>query len=336
MLFVTNRVLNEGPTRLNSDGSFDVPRTISFAISNNQAEQSIYFCRRNVNSNYTEIGNQAFFNELKAAKVQQILLFLHGFNSLPEDSVFPKVEELQALFEQKAANFILIIPLIWPSDNDTGIVKDYFDDQKAADASDMAFMRLFQKFLEWREDNSTLDDPCIKRINILAHSLGNRVLRGAFNRAVQYYQIQAVPLIFRNTFMAAADLVNNALEPGQEGQFIPQASRNVVVYHAADDLALRSSKVANGIGNSITSPRLGHTGPEWIDKVAKNVYVLDCADFNNTYDFPLGHSYFDKDENGNPGLSFDHMWECIRTGRVPINPPLARFSILNSRFWSAT
>lgn len=336
MLFVTNRVLNEGPTPLNPDGSFDLPRKVSFAISNNQAEQSVYFCRRNVKGDYTEIGNQAFFNELKKANVQQILLYLHGFNNLPEDAVFPKVKELQALFEQKAANFIKVIPIIWPSDNDFGVVKDYFDDQKAADASDMAFMRLFEKFMTWREYNSTLDDPCIKRVNILAHSLGNRVLRGAFNRAIQYYQIRAVPLIFRNTFLVAADLVNNALEPGKEAQFIPQSSRNVVVYHAADDLALRSSKVANGIGNSMTTPRLGHTGPEWIDKVATNVYAIDCADFNNTYDSPLGHGYFDKDEKGKPGLLFDHMWECIKTARVPMSLPNGRKQILNSRFWSIT
>lgn len=336
MLFVTNRVLKEGPTPVNPDRSFALPRSISFALSNNQAEQSVYFCRRNAQNDYVEIGSQAFFSELKAANVQQILLFLHGFNSLPEPSVFPKVEELQALFEQKEAGYILVVPLIWPSDNDFGIVKDYFDDQKAADASDFAFMRLFEKFLKWREDNSTLENPCLKRINVLAHSLGNRVLRGALNRAVQYYQMRGMPLIFRNTFMAAADLPNEVLEPSQEGQFIPQSSRNVVVYHAADDLALRSSKVANGIGNSISSPRLGHTGPEWIDRVARNVYALDCADFNNRYDSPYGHGYFDKAEDGSPGLLFDHMWECIRTGRVPMNPPGTRTQILNSRFWLGT
>ncbi|GAB1541372.1 hypothetical protein NUACC21_40430 [Scytonema sp. NUACC21] len=333
MLFVTNRVLNEGPTPRNADGSFALPRPISFALSNNQVEQSVYFCRRNGSNNYVEIGSQNFFSELNAANVQQILLFLHGFNSLPETGIFPKVEELQGLFTQKSAGYILVIPLIWPSDNDFGVVKDYFDDQKAADASDFAFMRLFEKFLGWREENSTLENPCLKRINILAYSLGNRVLRGALNRAVQYYQPQGLPLIFRNTFMAAPDLVNDALETGKEGQFIPQTSRNVVVYHAADDFALRSSKVTNGIGNSISSPRLGHTGPASMDKVARNVYAFDCADFNNRYDSPLGHGYFDTAEDGNPGLVFDHMWECIRIGRVPMNVSGDRSQILDNRFW---
>ncbi|MBE9180966.1 alpha/beta hydrolase [Oculatella sp. LEGE 06141] len=332
MLFATNRVLNEGPTP-RSGNTYLLPRSISFALSNNQAEQAVYFCQRNGRGDYIEIGNQAFFSELKAANYQQLLLFLHGFNSIPEPDIFPKVQELQTFFDQKAPNEVLVVPLIWPCDNDFGVVKDYFDDQKAADASDIAFMRLFEKFLAWRDDNSTLENPCIKRINVLAHSMGNRVLRGALNRTVQYYQPQGVSLLFRNTFLASADLVNEALEPSQEAQFIPPASRNVVVYHAADDFALRSSKVAN-VGTSGTSPRLGHTGPENMDRVPRNVVAIDCADFNNEYDPPLGHNYFDKDRSGAPGLMFEHMWECIRTGRVPVEIRGDRTQVLDERFWN--
>ncbi len=79
--------------------------------------------------------------------------------------------------------------------------------------------------------------------------------------------------------MAAADVVNETLEPGQEGQHISPAARNVVVYYAADDLAMRASKIGN-IANQIASRRLGHTGPENMDKVENNVYALDCDDFN--------------------------------------------------------
>jgi esterase/lipase superfamily enzyme len=331
MLFATNRVLNEGSTPMNLDGSFLLPRSISFNLPNNQAEQAIYFCRRNAPGNYTEIGNQAFFSELKNSSAQQILLFLHGYNNLPEPDIFPQAQELQALFDQKMPGYMVVVPLIWPCDSDFGVVKDYFDDQKAADASDFAFMRLFEKFLAWRDENSTLEDPCLKRINILAHSMGSRVLRGALYRSVQYYQTSGVPLLFRNAFLAAADVVNEALEPGQEAQFIPPASRNVVVYHAADDFALRSSKVAN-VGTG-TSPRLGHTGPENIDRTPRNVFAIDCADFNNEYDAPFGHGYFAKAADGSPGLVFDHMWECIQTGRVPLERRGDRTQVLRQRFW---
>jgi esterase/lipase superfamily enzyme len=330
MLFATNRVLKEGPTPSNPDGTFSLPRRINFDLKNNQAEQSIYFCKRSDRDTYQEIGNRAFFNELKNSGSQQIVLYLHGYSCLPETAIFPRAQELQDLFNQKANGFITVVPLIWPCDDDFGAVKDYFDDQIAADASNIAYARLFEKFLGWREVNSTLEDPCTKPINVLAHSMGNRVLRGAIAKSVEYFQTRGFPLIFRNIFMTAADVSNNTLDFGQDGEPITQATRNVVVYYAGDDLAMRASKVAN---MSITAKRMGHTGPEKIENVARNVFALDCGDFNNDYDNPVGHGYFGRDAQGNPGLVFDHLWECIRRARAPMDPPSARVMILNRRFW---
>lgn len=330
MLFATNRVLQEGPTPINPDGSYTLPRQINFNLKDNQAEQSVYFCQRSGANDYVEIGNRAFFTELKNAQIEQILLYLHGYSSLPEPVVFPTAERLQALFDQKSQRKVLVVPLIWPCDDDLGAVKDYFDDQIAADASDIAFARMFEKFLGWRDENSTLDSPCVKPINVLAHSMGNRVLRGAIARSVEYFQPQGFPLIFRNIFMSAADVSNNTLDFGQPGEYIAHSSRNVAVYFAADDLAMRASKVAN---MSIAARRLGHTGPEQFTQVPRNVYALDCGDFNNIYDNPVGHSYFTTDPQGNSGLMFDHIWECIRRGRVPMKPSTARLTILRDRFW---
>ena len=323
MLFITNRALQEGQTPT-VDNILQVPRTVNFDLSNNQAEQSVYLCRRNSRDNHTEIGGQAFLSELKNLRVKEILLFVHGYSNLPEEAIFPRAEKLQELFDQKSAGHTLVVPVIWPCQKNTGmspdninegLLQDYFNDQIAADHSGVAFARLFQKFLAWREGNSTVDNPCVKRINILAHSMGARVVRETFASTVQYFLPQGMPLVFRNIFLAAADVVNEALEPGQEGQYISTAARNVVVYYAADDFAMRASKVANM--GAIASRRLGHTGPEHMDKVDKNVYALDCADFNNEYDPPIGHGYFADDHNGNPGLVFNHIWECVRSGRVP-------------------
>lgn len=330
MLFVTNRVLQEGPTPINSDGSFSLPRSVNFDLRNNQAEQSVYFCRRNGANNYVEIGNRAFFTELKTSTARQIVLYLHGYSSLPEPAVFSTTATLQALFDQKSNGYVQVVPIIWPCDNDFGAVKDYFDDQIAADASDIAFARMFEKFLDWREDNNTLDNPCIKPINMLAHSMGNRVLRGAIARAIEYFQPRGFPLIFRNVFMTAADVSNNTLDFNQTGAHITHASRNVSVYFAADDLAMRASKVAN---MSVSARRMGHTGPEKMTEVNRNVFAFDCGDFNNVYDNPAGHGYFTTDPQGNPGILFDHMWECIRIGRVMVASNNTRLQVLRNRFW---
>ncbi|MEO1621580.1 MAG: alpha/beta hydrolase, partial [Cyanobacteria bacterium J06632_3] len=210
---------------------------------------------------------------------------------------------------------------------------DYFDDQKAADASGLAYMRLMQKFLEWRTENSTLENPCLKRVNVLAYSMGNRVLRAALSLSAKYYPQSGLTLLFRNVFMAAADVINETLEPDQAGGVIPPMSRNVVVYYAADDLALRASKVAN-VANPTASRRLGHTGPEKMANVPKNVFAIDCDDFNNDYD-RFGHTYFLEDpQTGDAGLLLRHAWACMRTGRVPVTSsavPESRVEILNEQ-----
>ncbi|MEL6816792.1 MAG: alpha/beta hydrolase [Cyanobacteria bacterium J06560_2] len=340
MLFVTNRVLEQGLTPLPAEGSeFRLARSVNFVLENNQAEQSFYCCRRTGPYGYTEIGSANLFDELKSLKADQILFFIHGFSTLPEQA-FEQAEKVQNLLDslhqvsQRGTGKspkIAVIPIIWPCDNDFGRVQDYFDDQKSADASGLSFMRLLQKFLEWRNENSTLDNPCLKRVNVLAYSMGNRVLRGALQQSAKYYPQSGLTLLFRNVFMAAADVVNETLESGQAGGVIPPMSRNVVVYYAADDLALRASKVAN-VGGASASRRLGHTGPERMEKVPKNVYAIDCDDFNNEYD-RLGHTYFlDDPQSGDAGLLLRHAWICMRTGRVPVTSravPESRIEILN-------
>jgi esterase/lipase superfamily enzyme len=211
-----------------------------------------------------------------------------------------------------------------------GIVKDYWDDQKAADQSAFSFARVMEKFVAWRnsDEHNPQDDPCLKRINVLAHSMGNRVLRETLVAWNKYDLPKGLPLIFRNTFLVAADVVNETLQEGERGELICHASRNVTVYHASDDLALRASKASN-LKNNIASRRLGHTGPENMDKTPRNVYRVDCDDVNNLYDMPKGHSYFRSGEKkGAPGQVFEHIFACLSSGRVYPDDEYRRSSIV--------
>ncbi|WP_448507796.1 alpha/beta hydrolase [Immundisolibacter sp.] len=115
--------------------------------------------------------------------------------------------------------------------------------------------------MKWREDArlNPADDPCLKRINMLAHSMGNRVLRETLCAWNKYDLPSGVPLIFRNTYLVAADIENESVHKGERGELISHASRNVVVYFASDDLALRSSKAANL--KKTRSPRAGWAIP---------------------------------------------------------------------------
>lgn len=319
MLFITNRQPRQSTrTRIN--------RKIDFDLKKNAPANDLYYCRRNAEGDYTEIGSAALLESLKDSNCKQLLFFIHGFSNLPEPDIFPRVEKLQQLLDDKEPELALVIPLIWPCDNDLGIVQDYWDDQKSADASAQSFARLLNRFLDWR-DQQPEEAPCLKRINVLAHSMGNRVYRQTLRAWNKYDLPGGVPLLFRNSFLMAADVVNETLEKGHTGELISHASRNVSVYFASDDLALRSSKVSN-LKNKIASRRLGHTGPENIHKVNSNVYSIDCDNYNTQYDSPKGHSYFLNDENGMPGKVFEHIYDSIKHGRIDIDDRKFRLKIL--------
>ena len=324
MLFVTNRAIN-GPLTL------QVGRQITFDLANNQSGQSIYFCRRNGPGNYTELGSTNLLEELRVKPAEQILVYIHGFNNQPEDDIFPRATVLQELFDAQQANLVYVLPIIWPCNDHIGVIRDYYFDEDAADASAFAFSRLLEKFVAWQGKNCADGVPsCLKRINVLAHSMGNRVFRGTMERWGEYNRSGEVPLLFRNSFLLAADIANESLERGSKGDYICQSSRNVTVYFAADDLALRSSKVANdgNVVNRKTTRRLGHSGPEDPDLLPRNVYMVDCDDVNNRYDNPKGHAYFLKDDKGHPGLVFQHILKAVQTGRVEVDDPTTRTKVI--------
>lgn len=310
MLFITNR-FPKGSIQTRAGRKFE------FDLRNNAPSNSVFFCKRNGDGTITEVGGMNFLTALKNSEYRQILLYIHGFSNLPDD-IFAAAAEFQELCAQKDAREVLVVPVIWPCDDDLGIVKDYWDDQKSADSSAASLSRALCRFLEWRDSalNSPETNPCLKRINVLAHSMGNRVLRETLCAWERYDLADGVPLIFRNTFLVAADIENESIHRTERGKLICDASRNVVVYFASDDLALRSSKVAN-LKNKIASRRLGHTGPENMELTPKNLYVVDCDDINNAYDNPKGHSYFRSGRvKGQPGVVFEHIYGCLKTGRV--------------------
>ena len=333
MLFITNRI-PKGSIRSKAGRKFE------FDLNNNDASNNLFFCERSVDGggavSYTEIGSfsrktggatEGFFARLRDSKCKQLLVYIHGFNNLPEDA-FAQAAELQRLCDGEEAGHVLVVPIVWPCDNDKGIVQDYWDDQKAADQSGITFGRALNMFTDWRDrlvtqsagaHGGTAPDEdiyCLKRINVLAHSMGNRVFRQSLVSWQRYELPGGVPMLFRSTFLMAADIVNESLHVGEDGEVITHASRNVVVYHAADDLALRASKASN-LRNRIASRRLGHSGPEDMEATPNNVHAVDCDAYNTDYDRPKGHTYFLGKPDGQPGEVFRHLFQTLRRGRVP-------------------
>lgn len=241
MLFITNRIpIQSARSKKN--------RAISFDTQNTDISKWLYFCERRGEEDYVEILSSTLFAKLKALPEQtQLLFYLHGFNNNMEPEVFERSAQLQALLDEQQPGLALVIPIVWPCDDDhvAAIADDYWDDQKAADHSGVAFARLFHKFDNWRRSAEQQQFPCLRRMNVLAHSMGNRVLKSAMSSWVQDRCLGGMPLLFRNVFVVAADIENHALERDEDGRHIVDSAKNVLVFYASDDLAMSASKVAN-------------------------------------------------------------------------------------------
>ena len=309
MFFITNRAFVEG------NRSTEM-RKVSFDLDNNEAGQSVFFCwRDDAKKANVELGSENFMKALRKSAGRQILFYLHDSAQLPEEDIFPMAEMLQQLFDEQDKNLVDVVPVIWPCDNGKSPMRDFHEDQIAAEASGIAFARALEKFLVWRESVKGGEAPCLKRMNVLAHSMGNRVLRQALTCWANYHRKGQVPLMMRNIFMVAADVFNESLEHDRDGRYICHSTRNVVVYYAADDRVLGAGTVGP-LGADSASRRLGHTGPEHFSLTPKNVYTVDCDDVNNKYDRLNGHTYFLGDDKGEVGKVFLHIYDAVKKGRV--------------------
>lgn len=312
MLFLTNR-------RPKQSAKSKRNRRISFDYDTTSVSQLLYFCERQATNDYIEIKSPDFFERLKNLPHKtQLLFYIHGYNNNMEPNVFENTRVLQDEFDKIENDLVLVVPIIWPCDDDSmlAVADDYWDDQDAADASGFGFARALAKFDHWRRLPAQQEIPCLRRINVLAHSMGNRVLVNAMQLWAEKHNGGNAPMLFRNTFMVAPDVPNEVLEPKEPGRYIVDASRNVVVYFAGDDLAMPASKVAN-IKNKTLTRRLGMTGPEDLDKLPKRVFEVDCDDFNNSLNPPTGHTYFMRSPKGVTSPLIPHMAHAIKWGRLP-------------------
>jgi hypothetical protein len=165
MLFVTNRRI-EG-SRRSQPG-----RSIAFARDDQEPGASLYFCQRAGPEQYVELTAVPFFSRLRRSRHRQVLFYVHGFSCQPEARVFPDAQRLQALCDALDPDLAEVVPIVWPCDDEFGIVLDYWDDQQAATASGLALARVLGKFMAWRDRLGT-EETCLKHVNIVAHSMGN-------------------------------------------------------------------------------------------------------------------------------------------------------------------
>lgn len=316
MLFASNRT----PVAAMQFEEKQQEQEIAFDLKNTLVSLSMYYCERKSVNNYVHIGEKKFFQQLDLLPENtQILFYIHGFNDTGEARVFPHADLLEALINHHAKEYLVkVIPLIWPCDNDPifMLADDYYEDQIAADQSKIAFAEFLNKVDLWSKKNNYYNKNIQRKMHLFTHSMGARVLKSALNELTKTEN--KLSYLFTNAFIAAPDLTNNTLEAEQEGELIPQLANNVVLYYADDDLALGASRIAN-LRYRITAKRLGRSGIRDINQVAKNIYQVNCNDFNHQFEPAIGHVYFLTDPWNRTSPIIAHATQAIKTGEVMPN-----------------
>ncbi len=207
----------------------------------------------------------AFYRSLSAqldkTDTRAALLFVHGYNVSFEDAIF-RTAQLTVDLKFPGAT----MAFCWPSYADP--VKYTFDEQNA----EVSIPALHEVL----EDLATRSSA--KRVHIIAHSMGNRVLAGALESMSPDVQ-ERNKGVFRELVLAAPDIDSRVFR----SQVLPHIVNNTAhctLYASSRDRALLMSRVFHNY------QRLGETEPELI--VAKGLDTIDASLVDTSL---LGHSY---------------------------------------------
>jgi esterase/lipase superfamily enzyme/outer membrane protein OmpA-like peptidoglycan-associated protein len=214
-------------------------------------------------------------NAVSRGGTRSALLFVHGFNVEFEPALIRSAQLATDLAHD--SGFWPGPPILfsWPSQGRMSL-SAYRDDREIAREAPPHLI----EFLDILTRDVELD-----RINIIAHSMGNRVLVAALEDYAQAYLARedARPVDFR-IILAAADVETRVFDLASEA--IVRLKPNVTIYTSDDDLAL------NVISLLESEPRLGQTNGD-------RPYVRPAAGFE-TVDatrvaselFGDGHGYY--------------------------------------------
>ncbi len=218
-----------------------------------------------------ELGSTVVFAELRRAMERgaDTLAFIHGYNVSFENALISgaMLRERYASTERK----LNVVVFSWPSDGSMLPLLAYKRDRSDARASGPALARLMFRLRDLLY-SIRRGEECGGKIHLMAHSMGNYVLRNALQdlrRGVG----GALPRLFDELFLFAADEDDDAFEYDHKLRPLPGIADSVHVYFNRGDAALVVSDRTKS-----NPARLGARGPRLPLGVPGNVSLVDCSE----------------------------------------------------------
>jgi esterase/lipase superfamily enzyme len=247
----------------------------------------------------SELGSQKVFAKVRQSMAdnnRDTIIFIHGYNVSFRDALKAAAELQRSLNNPDAK--VNVVLFSWPSDGSMMPYVAYANDRQDAAASGPAFARSFLKLADFLR-NATKKEMCSQPLHLLAHSMGNYVLRHALQEVVRQSPGRP-PRLFDQVFLMAADEDDDAFEKDHKFKPLPRIAKRVNVYFNNGDLAMAVSDKTKG-----NPDRLGDDGPRLPRSIPGKVSLIDCTD---CIDFNLEklaqHSYYLNNETVRKDMLF--------------------------------
>jgi esterase/lipase superfamily enzyme len=228
----------------------------------------------------SELGSTRLFNDLlqkMRGTDSDVLIFLHGFNVSFHEAL-SSAARIVNTFRVADEEELAVVVFSWPSN---GEVTHYVSDRHDAQASGLAVARGLTKVIQFLHELDR-ETACDRKIHLLAHSMGNYVLRWALQE-LQNLTPRSLPRLLDEVVLAAADEDDDAFETETKLARLPELARRINVYFNRGDRALAGSTAK---GNP---DRLGTDGPRDPRSVHAKAVLIDCSD---VVQGGLEHSYY--------------------------------------------
>jgi esterase/lipase superfamily enzyme len=201
-------------------------------------------------------------SSLSTSKKTDLLLFTHGYNTSFEDAA---LRTAQIAYDLQFPGQAVLYS--WPSEARTEL---YTSDENNIDWT----IPHFEEFL-----TLLLTAVGANTINMIAHSMGNRILMRAIND-LDRSQLPAGAAKLNNVIFAAPDIDADTFK--QFAKKFKEKADRLTLYASSNDKALQASKLVHG-----GYPRAGDSGESLV--IVEGLDTIDASLVDTSF---MGHSYF--------------------------------------------
>lgn len=196
-----------------------------------------------------------------------VLFFIHGFSTTHEDEL-DHILKLKELYMGSNSNIEHLIYLSWPTSNSYALT--YWSDKEDSVVTGQTLARIYIKlnkffytmFRKYEQEN------CKQKIHIMAHSMGNQVLKQMMGSLNEKYIVPFVGEII----LLHSDVSADSFEKDNPFTKLHKLGQRTHIYiHKGDDALTISTTTKN------FSKRLGKAGPSNIKELSQSTFVVDVT-----------------------------------------------------------